>query len=155
MANQNVFQLTQQSGTANTTSVLYAGVTGTTPDTGLPINVLFNSPTITGSPTIAGYLSITTAASTYVAIGGVANLPTGSTAVTQGYLDNSTDIATDQFVKRSILASTAVIPFSITGGTYNFATVGVNGSLVVLVSGGVVQSIPAIATPGTGYQVGD
>jgi hypothetical protein len=144
MANQNVLQLQQQSGTANTTSVLYAAINGTT-DTGLPLTVLFNSPTFTGTPIVPGYISI----------GSVVSLPTGSTAVTQGYLDNSTDVATDQFVKRSILASTAVIPFSITGGTYNFATAGANGSLVILASGGIVQSIPAVANAGTGYQVGD
>jgi hypothetical protein len=144
MANQNVLQLQQQSGTANTTSVLYAAINGTT-DTGLPLTVLFNSPTFTGTPIVPGYISI----------GSVVSLPTGSTAVTQGYLDNSTDVATDQFVKRSILASTAVIPFTVTGGTYNFATAGSNGSLVILASGGIVQSIPAVASAGTGYQVGD
>lgn len=65
MANQNVLQLTQQSGSANTTSVLYA-VTGGTTDTGLPLTVLFNSPAITGTPTVAGYAALASA-NTYTA----------------------------------------------------------------------------------------
>jgi hypothetical protein len=50
MANQNVTQLTQQSGTANTSSLFYA-VTGGTTDTGLPLSVLVNSLGLTGTPT--------------------------------------------------------------------------------------------------------
>ena len=65
MANQNVLQLTQQSGSANTTSVLYA-VTGGTTDTGLPLTVLFNSPALTGTPTVAGYAALASA-NTYTA----------------------------------------------------------------------------------------
>lgn len=42
-SNQNVLQLTQQTGTANLTSVMYAAVNGTT-DTGLPISVLLSTP---------------------------------------------------------------------------------------------------------------
>ncbi len=79
-----------------------------------------------------------------------------STAVTQGFLDNSTLIATDAFTKQEILAATAEIPIaSFTGGTYNFQTAGTGASLVVFVTGGTVASIPAIANPGSGYQVGD
>ena len=46
MANQNVTQLPAQTGSANTTSLLYA-VTGGNTDTSLPLTVLFNAPTIT------------------------------------------------------------------------------------------------------------
>jgi hypothetical protein len=75
---------------------------------------------------------------------------------TNGFLDNSTLAASDAFVKQEILAATAEIPIaSFTGGTYNFETAGSGAQLVVLAVGGVVQSIPAIAAPGSGYQVGD
>lgn len=56
MANQNVLQLPQQSST-DATSVFYA-VTGGTTDTGIPLSVLFTSPTFTGSPTIPGYAKL-------------------------------------------------------------------------------------------------
>jgi hypothetical protein len=113
MANQNVFQLTQQSGTANTTSVLYAGVTGTTPDTGLPISVLFNSPTITGSPTIAGYLSITTAASTYAPIAsptftGTVTIPSGASI--SGYLTTASAATTYAPIASPTFTGTVTIP---------------------------------------------
>lgn len=79
-----------------------------------------------------------------------------TTATTQGFLDNSTLVATDAFTKQEILAATAEIPIAnFTGGTYNFQTAGTGASLVVFVTGGVVASIPAIANPGSGYQVGD
>lgn len=82
--NQNVTQLTQQT-TTDTTSLFYAvGASGTT-DTGLPLSVLHTSPAFTGIPTVPtaavntsttqvastayvvnqGYLTVTTAASTY------------------------------------------------------------------------------------------
>jgi hypothetical protein len=50
-ANQNVTQLTQQTGTAATSSLFYA-VTGGNTDTGLPLSVLFNSPAFTGTPVV-------------------------------------------------------------------------------------------------------
>ena len=79
-----------------------------------------------------------------------------TTAVTQGFLDNSTLVATDAFAKQEILAATAEIPISnFTGGTYNFATAGTGAQLVIFATGGTVQSIVAIAAPGSGYQVGD
>ena len=83
---------------------------------------------------------------------------TGSTAVEQGYLDNSNLIATDSFAKRSILASSATIPINVNvggGGVYNFQTAGTGAQLVIFATGGVVQSIPAVAAGGAGYQVGD
>src|ERR1700758_1435765 len=95
-ANQNVTQLTQQSGTANTTSLFYA-VTGGTTDTGLPLSVLVNSLGLTGTPTaptpgsIVNTTQIVTGAyvNTYYAplasptFTGTPSLPTGTVAVTQ------------------------------------------------------------------------
>jgi hypothetical protein len=83
-------------------------------------------------------------------------LPSGVSATEQGYLDNSTLIATDSFVKRSILAATAAIPLTgITGGTYNFASIGTGASFAVLTSGGAISEVLAIAAAGASYQVGD
>lgn len=48
--NQNVLQLTQQTGSANITSVFYA-VTGGNTDTGLPLSVFVNNLGLTGTPT--------------------------------------------------------------------------------------------------------
>ena len=50
MANQNVTQLTQQTGSATASSLFYA-VTGGTTDTGLPLSVLVNNLGLTGIPT--------------------------------------------------------------------------------------------------------
>lgn len=50
MANQNVLQLTQQTTSADRTSVFYAVTNGTT-DTGLPFSVLVNNLGLTGIPT--------------------------------------------------------------------------------------------------------
>lgn len=57
MANQNVLQLPQQTGSADTTSVLYA-VKGGNTDTGLPLTVLFNSPHFTGTPLFNGAVAL-------------------------------------------------------------------------------------------------
>ena len=83
-------------------------------------------------------------------------IPSGVTATTQSFSDNSTLVATSNFVKRTLLASQATIPISnVTGGTYNFATAGSNVQIVILASGGTISSVLAIAVPGSGYQVGD
>src|SRR5271154_1929663 len=80
----------------------------------------------------------------YAPLAGPANF------VTQGFLDNSTLAATDAFVKRTVLAATAEIPIAnVTGGTYNFASVGTGAQLVVFVSGGAISSVLTIAMPGT------
>jgi hypothetical protein len=83
-------------------------------------------------------------------------LPNGVTATEQGYLDNSSLVATNSFVKRSILAATGTIPIAnVTGGTYNFQTTGSGTQIVVLASGGSITSVLTVAVPGSGYQVGD
>jgi hypothetical protein len=91
---------------------------------------------------------------------GPVTIPTinsGANATTQGFLDNSTLLATDFFVKRSILAATAAIPITnFTGGTYNFATTGTGASFAVLTSGGAISSVITVVSGGSGgYQVGD
>lgn len=90
---------------------------------------------------------------------GPVTIPTinnGANATTQGFIDNSTLLATDNFVKRSILATTAAIPITnVTGGTYNFATIGTGASFAVLTSGGAISSVLTVVAGGTGYQVGD
>jgi hypothetical protein len=79
-----------------------------------------------------------------------------TSVTTQGFLDNSTLAASTAYTKQTVLAATAEIPIaSFTGGTYNFATAGTGAQLVILASGGVVNSVVAIANPGSGYQVGD
>jgi hypothetical protein len=50
MANQNVTQLTQQSGSASASSLFYAAVGAT--DTGLPLSVFVNNLGLTGVPTV-------------------------------------------------------------------------------------------------------
>lgn len=117
-ANQNVTQLTQQTGTANTSSLFYA-VTGGNTDTGLPLSVLFASPTFTGIPLVPTaatatnttqiastayvqsnlipYLLSATAASTYAPIAsptftGVPAAPTAAPGT------NTTQLATTSFV---------------------------------------------------------
>lgn len=83
-------------------------------------------------------------------------LPNGVTATEQGYLDNSSLVATNSFVKRSILAATGTIPISnVTGGVYNFQTTGSGAQIVILASGGSISGVLTIAAAGSGYQVGD
>lgn len=64
--NQNILQLTQQTGSADTTSVLYAVAGSGSTDTGLPLSVLFNNVTLGGTPIVPGYLTSALAASTYL-----------------------------------------------------------------------------------------
>lgn len=63
--NQNVTQLTQQTTSADPTSLFYAVTNGTT-DTGLSLAVLFNNPTFTGTVVVPGYLTSALAAATYL-----------------------------------------------------------------------------------------
>lgn len=100
MANSNVLQLPQQVGTADYSSVLYA-VTGSTTDTGLPLTVLFNNPVFTGSPTVPGYLTTASAASTYAPL----NSPvfTGTPTV-PGYLTSA--LAASTYLTQANASST-------------------------------------------------
>jgi hypothetical protein len=78
-----------------------------------------------------------------------------STGVTQSTNDNSTLLATDQFVNQQIIRSTTTVPLTVTGGVYNQATLGTGFQPVVFATAGVVTGILTIAVPGTGYAVGD
>jgi hypothetical protein len=80
---------------------------------------------------------------------------TNGTATTQTTLDNTTFIASDAFVNGEIVRSKSTIPLSITGGTYNFASLGSGLTVVPSASGGAITGFLTIATAGTGYAVGD
>lgn len=116
------------------------------------LNAALAAPTITGG-SINGTTSIlTSGAATF---NGATNLNGNTIAVTQGYTDNSTKVATSAFVKQSILAASAFIPMTLTGGTYNFATAGSGAIFGVTTSSGAIATITSIVAGGTGYQVGD
>lgn len=128
MANKNITQLTQQTGTANTTSLLYAvvGLSGNQSDTSLPLSVLFNSPTFTGTPTVPGYAPLNspvfvgpiTGPTASISLGGMATFaslqstPVGTTAPAAG-----------QF---TTLAATGAVNFS--SGTISNVTIGGSGA---------------------------
>jgi hypothetical protein len=76
-------------------------------------------------------------------------------ATTNPPLDNSTLVATDQFVNQQIIHATATVPFAVTGGTYNQASLGSGAQIVIFASGGVVSGVLTISNPGSGYAVGD
>jgi hypothetical protein len=86
---------------------------------------------------------------------GVGTSITNGTATTQQTLDTSTFIASDAFVNNLIIRARATHPLTITGGTYNFATLGSGLSTVIFAASGTVSSFLAIANPGSGYAVGD
>lgn len=120
--------------------------------TATALNAALAAPAITAG-SINGSTRITTTGP--VTLTGVTSLGSQSSATTQSYLENSNLLATDLFVHQAILASTASIPFTITSGTYNFATSGSGAILGVTTSGGAVASITSIVAGGSGYQVGD
>lgn len=120
--------------------------------TAAALNAQFSLYAPLAGATFTGPVTIPSLTTTAASLGG------SSTATTQGFLDNSTLVATDQFAKRSILASSATLPINVNSGgqgTYNFATVGSGTQIVVFVSSGTISSVLTIAVPGSGYQVGD
>lgn len=120
--------------------------------TATALNAALAAPAIAAG-SINGSTTINTTGA--VTLSGVTSLGSQTSATTQSYADASTKVATDQFVGRAILASTASIPFSVSSGTYNFATAGSGAILGVTTSGGAVASITSIVAGGTGYQIGD
>jgi hypothetical protein len=120
--------------------------------TAAALNAALAAPNIT-SGSINGSTPITTTGA--VTLNGTNNLGAATSATTQGYLDNSTLVATTQFTKRSLLAATATIPWTVSSGTYNFASVGSGAIVGVTTSGGAVTTITSIVAGGVGYQVGD
>lgn len=120
--------------------------------TATALNNALAAPAITAG-SINGSTSITTTGP--VTLTGITSLGSQSSATTQSYLDNSTLVATDAFVKRTVLAATATIPIPVTSGTYNFASAGGGAIFGVTTSSGAISSITSIVAGGTGYQVGD
>lgn len=120
--------------------------------TAAALNNALAAPTITAGQ-INGTTNITTSGT--VNLNGTTNLGVNTNAVTQSYLDNSTLVTTSAFVKRAILARTAWIPMTITGGTYNFNSAGNGAIFGVTTSSGAIASITSIVAGGAGYQVGD
>lgn len=120
--------------------------------TATALNTALAAPAITAG-SINGSTSISTTGP--VTLTGITSLGSQSSATTQGYLDNSTLVATDAFVKRTLLAATATIPIPVTSGTYNFASAGGGAIFGVTTSGGAITSVTSIVAGGTGYQVGD
>lgn len=143
-ANQNVTQLTQQSGTASPTSLFYAVINGTT-DTGLPLSVFVNSLGLTGTPT-------TPTAST-----GTNTTQIASTAFVQAQLTST--LASYAPLASPTFTGTVVIPtVTISAGTINGTSVGATtpstGSFTTIASSGLatlssVSTAAATITGGT------
>lgn len=79
----------------------------------------------------------------------------GVTATTLNRLDNSTLVATDAFVNQQIASTGATVPFPVTGGVYNQASLGSGTTFVIFSTGGVISSVLTVVNGGTGYAVGD
>lgn len=120
--------------------------------TAAALNAALAAPAITAG-SINGTTSILTTGT--VTLNGTNTFSANTNGVTQSYLDNSTLVATSAYVKRSLLAATATIPMTITGGTYNFASAGSGAIFGVTTSGGAITAVTGIVAGGTGYQVGD
>jgi len=126
-ANQNVTQLTPQTGSANTTSLFYAVVSGST-DTGLPLSVLVNNLGLTGTPT------------TPTATTGTNTTQIASTAFVQAQLTSS--LAPYAPIASPTFTGTVTIPtVTLSGGTINSTSVGATtpstGSFTTLASSGL------------------
>jgi hypothetical protein len=132
MANQNVTQLTQQTGSAALSSLFYA-VTGGTTDTGLPLSVFVNNLGLTGVPTAPtaaqGTDSTQIATTAYVityfaplASPALTGTPTAPTAASG---TNTTQIATTAYVLGSYASPPAI--GSTTPAAGNFTTLGTSG----------------------------
>lgn len=137
MANQNVTQLTQQTVSANATSLLYAVVGGAT-DTGLPLSVFVNNLGLTGVPTVPtaavntnttqiastayvinqNYLTISGAVTTYAPL----NNPTFTGTVT---IPTGASISGYALLASPTFTGTVVIPtVTVSAGTINNTSVG-------------------------------
>ena len=110
MANQNVTQLTQQTVTANSTSLFYAVINGVQ-DTGLPLSVFVNSLGLTGVPT------------TPTATTGTNSTQIASTAFVQNQLTST--LTAYAKIASPTFTGTVVIPtVTLSGGTINGTSVG-------------------------------
>lgn len=143
--NENVLQLTQQTGSADTTSVIYAAAGSGTLDTGLPLSVLFNSPNLTGTPTVAGYLSSALAAATYLTQANAASTYLTQANAASTYLTITTAASTYATITNLALkANTASPTFT---GTVVIPTVTVSaGTINNTVIGGTTPAAGAFTT---------
>lgn len=112
----------------------------------------YPNPTVSAVHATSGTLAGITITTSTIASTTVAATVTG---VTGSSIENSTQLATDQFVNQQIIRFSANVPLAITGGTYNQASLGTGVSFVIFVSGGVISSVISIISGGTGYAVGD
>jgi hypothetical protein len=122
--NFNVTQLTQQTGTADTTTILYGAALSGTEDTGLSVAVLFNSPSLTGTPTVAGYLTSALAASTYLT-----QANAGTTYLTQANASSTYATITNLNLKAPIASPTftgtvVISTVTLSGGTIDNTVIG-------------------------------
>lgn len=106
-------------------------------------------------PGAAGQVLISQGTSVSPQFGNNPILGAGATAVTGNGIENSTQVATDQFVNQQIIRFSANVPLSVTGGVINQAVTGTGVSFVIFVSGGVISSVVSVISGGTGYAVGD
>jgi hypothetical protein len=158
-ANQNVTQLTQQTGSAAPTSLFYA-VTGGTTDTGLPLSVLVNNIGLTGVPTVPtaapGTNTTQIASTAYVqtsfaplaspAFSGAPTVPTAASGT------NTTQIASTAYVLTSYATPPAI--GNTTANSANFTSLGTNGLATLssvttssaTISGGAINSTSVGAT---------
>lgn len=114
MANQNILSLTAQTGSANTTSVFYAVINGTT-DTQLPWNVFVNSLGLTGTPTVP------------TATTGTNTTQIASTAFVQAQISSTltSTLASYAPLASPTFTGTVVIPtVTLSGGAINSTTIG-------------------------------
>lgn len=88
MADSNLYGLPTVQAALDSTSQLYAvtGSAGSFTDTRLPVAVLFNNAVLTGTPTIAGYLTSALAASTYLTQANAASTYLSITTAASTYL---------------------------------------------------------------------
>jgi hypothetical protein len=83
-------------------------------------------------------------------------LSAAATAVTGNGIENSTQVATDQFVNQQIIRFSANVPLNVAGGgVFNQAVTGTGLTFVIFSSGGVISSVLSVVNGGTGYAVGD
>lgn len=164
-ANQNVTQLTQQTGSAALTSLFYA-VTGGNTDTGLPLSVFVNSLGLTGTPTTptAAVNTNTTQIASCAFVIGQAYAPLASPALTgvpttptAAAGTNTTQIASTAYVLTSYAAPPAI--GNTTPNSGSFTTLGTSGLATLsslttssaTISGGTINSTSVGATtPSTG-----
>jgi hypothetical protein len=84
------------------------------------------------------------------------SLTVNNISTTVNILEYNTDVASTVYVRSAVLADTATLPLiNVTGGTYNFQTLGTGAQIAVSTAGGVITSVEAIDNGGANYQVGD